>query len=494
MVISNELTNRLLDAAPDATVMVDDHGTIVYANSRVKEVLGYAREELVGGPLEALLPERYRAMHPQHQATFAASPNPRPMGAGLELYALHKDGHEFPVEISLSPVTTEAGLLISSAIRDVSEQKKLERELKEANRAKSRFLAAASHDLRQPMQTLNLLNRAAKSITTDQNHHAIIEKQQKSLDSMSRLLNSLLNISKLEAGVVRPDISDYAIQAIFDDLRAEFEAQAQDKGLELIIDRCEDVVHTDPVLLCEILENLISNAIRYTRKGFVHLRCFHRKLSIRLEVLDTGIGISSDELDHIFDEFHQVDQGTSRPEGLGLGLSIVTRTAELLGCSLEVSSNPGEGSTFSVTVPRGDESSLPSTAVNPEPLTGVTGGWILLVDDEPAIVDATRMLLESEGFDVLTAASAEEAVASINESRQSPDLLLTDYHLRSGETGLNVIDAVRGQLQFRIPAILISGDTSDSVAVTDLECAAFLTKPVAVDDLLAEIHLLIQDS
>jgi two-component system CheB/CheR fusion protein len=370
----------------------------------------------------------------------------------------------------------------------VSERKEIEHQLLEASRAKSRFLAAASHDLRQPIQTLNLLNRAARSTATGRAHQTIIEKQQKSLDSMSRLLNSLLNISKLEAGVVRPDIEDCAVQRIFDDLRAEFEDQARDKGLKLIIDRCEDVVHSDPQLLIGILENLISNAIRYTQEGFVRLRCFHRDLSIRLEVLDTGLGIPSDELDRIFEEFHQVDHGPSRPEGLGLGLSIVKRTAELLGCSLEVSSNPGEGSVFSVTVPRGDGPRLPDVVAKPEPLIATAGGRILLVDDEPAVVDATRMVLELEGFDVLTAASGGEAVTRITEMGEAPDLLITDYHLRDQETGLNVIDAVRGQLRSSIPVIVISGDTSDRVVIAGLEDTTVLTKPVDVDELLVEIH------
>jgi CheY-like chemotaxis protein/anti-sigma regulatory factor (Ser/Thr protein kinase) len=305
---------------------------------------------------------------------------------------------------------------------------------------------------------------------------------------MSRLLNSLLNIGKLEAGIVKPDISDCAVQEIFDDLRAEFEQQAHHKGLELIIDRCEEVIHSDPRLLSEILENLISNAIKYTREGFVRLRCLHRDLSIRIEVLDTGLGIPSDELDRIFEEFHQVNQGPRRPEGLGLGLSIVKRTAELLRCSLEVSSTPGEGSVFSVTVPQGDGSSLPDVAAEPEPLTTAAGGQILLVDDEPAVVDATRMVLELEGFDVLTAASREEAMGRINERGQVLDLLITDYHLRGEETGLDVIRGVRDQAQFDIPVILVSGDTSDRVVIADLEETTFLTKPVDVDELLAEIR------
>jgi protein-histidine pros-kinase len=273
--ISDELATQLLNAAPDPTVIVDQQGTIIYANARVTEVLGYSNQELIGQTVEMLLPERSRDAHPGHRESFFSRPNARAMGNALELHALRKDGTEIPVEISLSPVKTSNGTLVSSAIRDISAQKEIAQQLVEANRAKSRFLAAASHDLRQPIQTLNLLNRAAKKTATDATHQDIIEKQQKSLDSMSNLLNALLDISKLEAGIVKPDITDCKVQNIFETLNAAFEAQARNKGLELIIDKCHGVARSDSRLLTQILENLMSNAIRYTQEGFVRLRCVH---------------------------------------------------------------------------------------------------------------------------------------------------------------------------------------------------------------------------
>jgi PAS domain S-box-containing protein len=484
--ISNELARQLLDAASDPSIVIDPDGIVVYANARVRDVLGYEPAELVDEHMEVLLPERFRAIHPNHQAGYFSNPSPRPMGTGLELYALRKDGDEIPVEISLNPVTTAEGTLVFATLRDASEQKNLERELVEANRAKSRFLAAASHDLRQPIQALNLLNSVARKAVTEQARHTIIEKQQRSLDSMARLLNALLDISKLEAGIVKPDITDCAVEDIFADVRAEFEEQARDRGLELVIDECCDVARSDPRLLTQILENLVSNAIRYTREGLVRLRCLHEELSIRIEVLDTGLGISPDELDHIFEEFHQADTGASRPEGLGLGLSIVKRTAGLLGCELEVSSTVGKGSVFSVTVPRGNEESALASEPDRSSLPAVGGGRILIVDDEPAVTDATSMLLRLEGFEVLTAASESDALECA--SGQPLDLLITDYHLRGGATGLDVIRAVRDQIRFDVPVIVVSGDTSDRVVVADLEQTTFLTKPVDVDALLADIR------
>jgi PAS domain S-box-containing protein len=486
--IGDKLARQLLDTAPDPTVIVDATGTIVYANVRVMGVLGYEPDELVGGPVEILLPERYRQNHVARRDGFFANPVSRPMGAALELYALRKDGREIPVTISLSPLQTESGMLVTSAIRDVTVMKQTERELVEANRAKSRFLAAASHDLRQPIQTLNLLNRAARSAATDDTHKLIIDKQQASLDSMARLLNALLDISKLEAGIVKPDIADCKVQNLFESLRAEFEDQAHDKGLELLVDSCHGVARSDPHLLTQILQNLVSNAIRYTKSGHVRLRCMHQNLKIRIEVLDTGLGIPESELDKIFDEFRQVDQGCERPEGLGLGLSIVKRTAELLNCPIDVRSSPGQGSVFSVTVPEGDQAAVDGDADVIEQPSSSVRGRVLVVDDEPAVAEATQMLLELEGFDVQTAASHDEVETILSDLSRAPEILVTDYHLRSGETGLDIIETVREQVGSDLPVVLVSGDTSDRVSIGDLERITFMKKPVDVDQLLTEIR------
>lgn len=482
MNISDGLAKRLLDATPDPGIVIDADGQILYANARVREVFGYEPGEMVNQHMEMLLPERFREIHPQHRNGYFSNPSPRPMGSGLDLYARHKDGTEMPVEISLNPVDGPDGLLVFAALRDVSAQKELRRQLEEASRAKSRFLAAASHDLRQPIQALTILNSVARKSATDVMHQSIIQKQQKSLDSMASLLNALLDISKLEAGIVKPDITDCEVQNIFDDLRAGFEVQAQDKGLQLIIEPCGDIARSDSRLLKQILENFMSNAIRYTQEGFVRLRCRHRNPLIELEVADTGLGIAPDEIGHIFEEFRQAEAGTARPEGLGLGLSIVKRTAELLGCDLKVESKPGEGSAFSVIVPQGSrgEARREDTG-RAVPLQRVTGN-ILLVDDEPAVLDATALLLELEGFTVLTATCVTEALQCA--ASRTPDLLITDYHLRSGETGADVIRSVRERVGAPLPVVLISGDTSDAIVLQDLAGTSFLTKPVDTDELM----------
>src|SRR5262245_8766505 len=345
MDLSGELARTLLELAPDATVVVDADGVVVFANAQVEQTFGYRASEIVGASVEILLPERFWGAHPTHRERFAGQPKPRPMGVGLSLYGRHKDGHEFPVEISLSPVMASTGPLVVAAVRDATVTHDQQRHLADENLQKSRFLAAASHDLRQPLQTLNLLNRAArKHAAGNVSLLSVLERQQRALDSMSALLGSVLDISKLDSGAVEPHPAVHPVDEIFARLRADFEPQAADKGLSLVIDRCTEGVLTDAELLHRLLANLVSNAIRYTTEGQVQVACKRRGPRLEIEVRDTGIGIPPDQLERVFEEFYQVDRGSERPEGLGLGLSIVRRLAQLLCCEVGVDSLIGQGS------------------------------------------------------------------------------------------------------------------------------------------------------
>jgi CheY-like chemotaxis protein len=286
--------------------------------------------------------------------------------------------------------------------------------------------------------------------------------------------------------MVKPDIEDFAVQEMFDELCVEFEEQARLKDVDLIIESCDEVARSDPSLVGQILGNLISNAIRYTRGGVVRLRGLYEAAGIRFEVSDTGLGIAAEELENIFQEFYQLDTGTSRPEGLGLGLSIVRRTAQLLGHPLAVRSKPGEGSAFSLTAPRGERRRVLATKTEDSGLRNVADALILIIDDESSVADATRMLLTVEGFEVLVAACQREALDCL--SKRTPELLIVDYHLRNGETGIEAIRGIRETSRLRIPAILVSGDTSDVNLPSDLEDLGFLTKPVDTEELLNNIR------
>ena len=277
--LSPQLLGHALESAPDAIIIVDEAGQILFANSRVLVLFGYEPRELVGQKIETLLPERFRPRHQTHRNQYATDAQVRPMGINLELCGLRKDWTEVPVEISLSPIHYGERTLTAAAIRDVSEQKRIKRELlaareaaDRANQAKSRFLATASHDLRQPLQTLSLLNGSLQRLVTDPVANDAVVQQEHAIATMSRLLNALLDISKLESGAIQPEKADFALATLFDEMRAEFANVAAAKGLELRVEAGALTVRSDASLVGQILRNLLSNAIKYTRQGSVLLR------------------------------------------------------------------------------------------------------------------------------------------------------------------------------------------------------------------------------
>jgi two-component system CheB/CheR fusion protein len=271
---------------------------------------------------------------------------------------------------------------------------------------------------------------------------------------------------------------------VFARLLSDFEEQAKQKRIELVIEDCQEAAHTDPDLLQQVLMNLIGNAVRYTNVGQVTVTCTRHGSELVFEVNDTGLGIPADELERIFEEFYQVDRGTRRPEGLGLGLSIVKRLAALLGYELHVESHPGEGSIFRITVPAGERPVEEQRTE--ERQAGVAGRRVLVIDDEPAVAQATSLLLTVEGFDVDVASSEREAIAAA--AARCPDIVVSDYHLRGGETGVAVVAAVRRAIRKEVPVVLVTGDTARATADHGLKDAELLTKPLRGDALLKAIQ------
>ncbi len=500
--LSSELVRSVLDSAPDAMIIIDSGGKIIFANRQVLALFGHEPDTLIGNPIEVLLPERFRGRHVGHRRNYTDSVRVRPMGAGLDLFGMRRDGSEFPVEISLSPITQGDEVMVAAAIRDVTERKAAERALLEARReaedarqeaehanlAKSRFLATASHDLRQPLQTLGLLNGAMRRMIDDEECREVLEQQDQAVDAMSRLLNALLDISKLESGAIKPEIVDFEVDALFDDLRRDFSGIAANKGLRLTIDSPHLLAHSDPALVGQVLRNLLANAIKYTHTGWVELRCDKRKGSLRLEVRDSGIGIADDQQQFIFDEFYQtgVSPNSSR-DGYGLGLSIVRRIARLLDFHIEVTSKLGSGSVFAFDVPAADAEMATATMGRRKiaQSNGSNGIYkVLLVEDEPGVRNAMRMLLKMEGYQVTTAAGVGEALQHL-DATDDFDLIVTDYHLEGGRTGTEVISAARARPGPTIKAVLVSGDTSTAVREMKVDESTRITsKPINSEELL----------
>ena len=364
----------------------------------------------------------------------------------------------------------------------------------QANVAKTRFLAAASHDLRQPLHAMSIFLNVLSENNKDPEQAVVVDKIKKSSVSLENLLESLLDISKLDAGVINVDVKPFKIQTMFDVLRNEFKSIAAEKELDIHFMPTSLSLNTDMQIIERVLRNLISNAIRYTEKGKVLVGCRRKKNSVVLSVWDTGIGIDSDESDIIFEEFHQLDNlSRDRSKGLGLGLSIVKRLTALLGVELSLKSVPGKGSVFSVECPRSFvEKTVPIDTTSVLIDSKLSDKTIIVVEDEAEIRDALNMLLSSWGCRVLELTSVGDVKDKLSVN-DKVDMILADYRLANHETGVDVIHAIHELYHDeKIPAIIITGDTAPQ-RIKDAECSGFqiMHKPVAGGKLRALINSLL---
>lgn len=359
---------QLLESTPDAIVIINDIGRVVLANGQAEVMFGYDRRELLGQPLEVLLPERFRAAHATHRARYLARSRIRPMGAGLELHGLRHGGDEFPVEISLSPLEIDGLHLVCSSIRDISERRRVEHalyeknvELERASRAKDRFLATMSHELRTPLNAIIgftglLLMKLAGPLTADQ------EKQLKMVQHSGKhllsLINDLLDLAKIDSGRVDMELQPMACQPVIEDVATTLAPTAAEKGLRLDVDMPDEpvIVRADRRALQQILLNLTANAIKFTAAGQVVIVVSRigapGARQVCIAVRDSGVGISADDQARLFEAFVQVGSLTAgaRTEGTGLGLHLSRKLADLLGGRIELASAPGRGSTFTLVL------------------------------------------------------------------------------------------------------------------------------------------------
>jgi two-component system, sensor histidine kinase len=479
----NAINQRIFETSLDLIMVVDKHGNFIRLSPSAHAIIGYDPEELVGRSAAKIL-------YPEDLDSTRDEMRRARRGGVIRHFPcryVHKDGHV--VTLTWTGVWSPDEQQHFFIGRDVTELNEAERQLREAhaahelavsaNLAKSRFLATASHDLRQPLHAMNLFISALRRRVNGDEATRLVDGMAAATASMQAMFNAVLDVTKLEAGAVTPALTDFELEQVLDRLRASFVGPAAAKELELDIPHTVALVHSDPALLESILRNLLSNAVRYTSHGEVSLCCETHGAIVRIEVFDTGPGIPVGERERIFEEFHRLDGVSSTERGLGLGLAIVRRLAELLGVGVELASEVGIGSVFALTVP--SATSAIATAERPiDTANLLEGRCLLLVEDDPLVRDALTREVTDWGAHPIVAASAEDALSLLAQpAQQRPELAIVDRDLGGTIDGPALLGLMRERLHLEIPAIIVTGAT-DPAALTALRESGYLwvTKPI----------------
>jgi len=448
-----------LDRAGDAVYWVDSAGRLVYANAAAARLLGYGGDELAALSLADVDPGMAPEGWPDVWAAVKSG-----QASTFETTYRTKSGRLIPVEVSTCFLSDGERELVCGFVRDLSERRRSEETLKaakeEAERvsaAKTRFLAAASHDLRQPLHAMELLVSALSGQPQSAEGQSILSDMQDSLTFARRMLDSLLDVSELEAGTITPHVEDVPLAPLLRRVHQQYLGIAREKGLGLRLVPSSLAVRSDPGLLERILDNLVSNAVRYTDRGRVLIGCRRRGDAVRLEVWDSGPGIAEAEQSKIFDDFYQIDgSAKERGAGLGLGLGLVRRLARLLKHEVGLHSEPGRGSVFRVALQPAARAaaSEAARADRAGDASAQDGATIMIIEDDDMVLNAMRIVLESWGYRVLALASAEAARAA----ESIPDLVIADYRLPGGETGDRAIEELRERMGRDLPGIIVTGE------------------------------------
>ncbi|TAL26307.1 MAG: hybrid sensor histidine kinase/response regulator [Aquabacterium sp.] len=372
---------------------------------------------------------------------------------------------------------------------EVAERAQMQAEM--ANRAKTQFFAAASHDLRQPLHAMGLFAEALRQRSKDEEVVHLVNSINSSVDALEGLFSELLDITKIDSGSIEVEPEHFSVRDLFDRLRLHFEPTAFEKGLALTFHGEQHFAHADPVLVERVLRNLVSNAIRYTEDGGLLVSCRRRGDKLLVQVWDSGIGISESALPRIFEEFYQVNTG--RPleahhrKGLGLGLAIVKRLADLMDAPLTVRSRVGHGTTFSLVIPVGKQPRMQSVSISSKAPTGLTlnGKFIVIVEDEPAVKEGLHVLIKGWGAEVESFDTVAKATTWAQVTSRKPDLLIVDFRLPEQQTGIDAIKVIRERFG-HVAAIMVTGSTmvghEDEARKNDFH---ILLKPVVPNKLRA---------
>jgi signal transduction histidine kinase/CheY-like chemotaxis protein len=366
-------------------------------------------------------------------------------------------------------------------------------EAEAANHSKTRFLAAASHDLRQPLHALTLFTAALQSHLYDAEGRILAGRVGESVRALEGQFSAILDLSKLDAGVVRSEPRPFELASVLNRIRAEFASEAAEKGVELRVPRTRLWLYSDPIHVERVVRNLVSNAVRYTQKGKVLVGCRREGGMVRIQVWDTGIGISTSHLPRIWDEFFQVgNQERNRRSGFGLGLATVKRLVRLLGTRVDVESTPGRGSVFSLCLPRTQAVVAPHRPVDEVPIPmrdALAGRVVVVIDDEPDVRDATRILLSQWGYEAIVVPGVDAAFDALGEIGRYPDAIIADLQLADGRTGIDAIAQLRRELELDIPALIVTGTTSPT-ALAQIQSGGLpvLHKPFSAETLILHLH------
>ena len=352
-------------------------------------------------------------------------------------------------------------------------------EAEQSSREKSKFLASASHDLRQPMHAIGLFSSTLKQRVTTPEQQELVQRIEDSVTALQSMFDGLLHISRLDAGMLEPNLESCDLAALLKRVGQEFQPLAEQKGLQLRIRVRPALVNSDAMLLGRMLNNLVANAIRYTEQGGVLLACRRRQGQWVVQVWDTGIGMATEHLPQIFDEYYQIGNAErNSAQGIGLGLAIVHRIACLLGDTVEVFSRPGRGSVFNITLPLAQSTPMNRRSNLARQLGQFNGEHVLIVEDDQAAREALQGLLKSWGLNVLSAGNCAEAIAALDQEQVAPVFIICDYRLPQ-TSGVITVASIRARLGTEVLAILISGDTApESVADMQASDLPVLYKPV----------------